>query len=188
MSNTYKMTNARDEVRWSKSSQFSGFPRYPRLVRPDPHDNADFGVRNAAEMFAYKTGCPVLVTDSDDGDRFVGIFGADALEPDPREFHGLDRYVYADAYRETVANWWAGAAEHALAEALIWAPIDGEDKAFRQRKNSENHNRAIIRRYQLLLRAERIRQDTDAPDMSAPELIAARDAAGRARDALDPTT
>lgn len=184
MSNDYRMTNTRGQVRHTKSRSFDGFPAFPRNVCPDQYDNANFDVRNAAELFAYRTGCPVLVVDETDGFRFVGIYGATCLQPATRypwDPPGLYRWVTDDV--DKVAEWLEWAAEHALDEALIWAPYEGEDRAFRLAKNHENQRKAIVRRYDLLLRAAKVREGTDAPPMT-PELIAARDAARRARDAL----
>ena len=167
----------------------SSWKRLERTVRPDPHDNLDFTARNAAEVFAYRESAPVLVADETNGDYFIGIYGAQTLEPhdslrarDPAT--GLERWVSHYAYREQVADWWAWAAEHALAEALIWAPIKGESKTFRAAKNAENKNKAIIRRYDLLLRAAKIRANAEMPELT-PELIEARDASRRAHEALE---
>lgn len=183
MANTYRMTAATGETRRVRSSRFDSFPEWPKHIRPDPSDNLDFSAMNAAEKFAYKTASPVLVVDETDGDRFVGIYGAGQLEPGHRGRTGLDRWVYAETHRAQVADWWQWAADHTLSEAPIWQPIDGEDREFRLRKNRENHNKAIERRYTLLLHAAKIRDDSDSPAMT-DALRDARDAAERARTDL----
>lgn len=194
MANTYRMVNAEGAVRRRRSLttfheagdvyfDIDGFHFLSDRSGRGPRgtwEHVGFA-SNAAERFALESyGAPVLVVDETDSDRFVGIYGAKRLTT----YHDE---LYVTDYDRKVAEWWEWVAERALSEALIFQPHRGENKAWRWAKNAENHNKAIIRRYDLLYRAARYREGKVFPELT-PALVAARDASRRAREALTTTT
>lgn len=179
MANTYRMTNTQGEVHRVRSSSFDGYPRWPGYVRlPWPRDEQPVYCVNAAEAFAQASCYPVLVVDETDGDRFVGIFGAEELA----------EYDRADYWRPTteelkVAEWEEWAADHALAEAFVVAPVKGENVAWRAERNQINKDRAIQRRYSLRSQAARRRTGKRFPPLEGT-LLEARNASRRAEERL----
>lgn len=159
MANDYRMTNTRGDVLMVRSSDFVGGIEY----------------ENAGARFAVESGHPVLVVDQTDGDRYVGIYGADPL---PEDYDQPTHWRLREDNAK-VAEWEEWAAGHALAEAFIVEPFSGENVAWREARNVEQRARAMRRRYVLLYRAARRRTGKQFPELTEA-LIEALDAARRA--------